>query len=539
MSDENKVESVSFDAKKEEILATPVVVDNGIPVIDIEETPGLNTEELDIPIPESFEAKEKVTTETVKEVIPVIKNAEMAFDTFSPLVKKFDPTEEHISLPSATLDAIETIAENTPNIDTNDNVNGRKWAEALENSTEITTVRGIFNKLTNSEKVAFKQYIEGNNGGKLAAGIPNFKFNDGEKVSGTRAVMRFRSLLGYGTVLQIPMWHSGFWLTLKAPSEIEQLEIQRKLLEEKISLGRMSHGLVYANNSAYLAKWLIDFAIEHIYDTSIKGQEFNYHKNILITDLQTLIWGIACTIWPNGFQYTRACISDPAKCNHVVEEKLNLGKLLWVDSKALTEEQRFHMSQRGGSKMSMESIEKYQSQFSFINDATRTYTTKTGNEISITFKIPTLEEYINSGYRWVNGIVQMIDMAFTEAPADAKREYYINELGRATTMRQYAHWVKSAEGGGTICEDTETIERLLDDLSSDDDIRKKFFDDVIDYISDTTIGVIGVPTYTCPKCNAVQKNEDSDRFTHILPIDTLSTFFTLLVQKLQKIRTRQ
>lgn len=456
------------------------------------------------------------------------------YPTFAPMEEgKWNDDDETIHLPGGTVDEVKRVIKEGPNVRLDDTEKGREWANSLQESAETLMIRGGFNETVNREGAEFHQVIETDRM-PLAAGTPNLKFNNGDKVGGERAVLRIRSLIGLGTILQIPLWHSGFWVTIKAPSEATLLELQRRLIEEKINLGRNSHGLAFANTSVFISGWLIDFVLNHIYDTTLKG-EYDLRKMIRVLDIPTIIWGLACTIWPNGFQYARACIADPEKCNHVVREKLNLSKLLWVDRTSLTPKQIHHMTNRGGSSMTIESVQDYLNEFTIGRG--RTITVGDANNVSITFKVPNVEEYINSGYKWVNSIVEMIDASMTSEPNDTVRNIHINELGKATNMRQYAHWIGSIDASGVVIEDIESIDQSVDTLSSVDDIRKKYFDEVIKFIDDSTMAVVAVPSFECPECSK-QQPVPMQRFPHLLPVDVMNSFFTLLVQKLQKIRLR-
>lgn len=460
-------------------------------------------------------------------------NTVQSFETFTPIPEKNWNTEtETLALPTSNLDTVKNVLNDAPNVRLDDNKQGREWSEALNDSLDALYLRDSFDKTVNRNDSEFVQAIDSEKM-PLCAGIPNLRYNVGEKVAGERAVLRIRSLVGLGTILQIPLWHSGFWVTIKAPSEGALLELQRRLIEEKINLGRNTHGLAFANTSVYVAGWLMDFVIQHIYDTTIKATDIDLRKMIKALDIPSIVWGLACSIWPNGFQYTRACSVDPEKCNHVVKEKINLGKLLWVDRKALTAWQISHMTNRGGSTMSIESIERYCSEFTIG----RGRTIKVNENVSINLKVPNIDEYINSGYKWVNNIVNMIDGSLTEQPTDAARNHYINELGKSTNMRQYVHWIESIDAAGNIVDDVETIEQIVDTFSSIDEVRIEYFNDILKFIDDSTMAVIAIPTYTCPSCQEEQP-ATLPRFTHLLNIDVISCFFILLVQKLRKIHSR-
>jgi hypothetical protein len=98
-----------------------------------------------------------------------------------------------------------------------------------------------------------------------------------------------------------------------------------------------------------------------MYESSLAIKEGDNIRNYIKTpDLPILLWGLACSIYSNGFQYTRACISDPEKCNHILKEKLDLSKLLWTDSSALTAHQVNHMTKRQRGSMETDSLNAIQ-----------------------------------------------------------------------------------------------------------------------------------------------------------------------------------
>jgi hypothetical protein len=152
--------------------------------------------------------------------------------------------------------------------------------------------------------------------------------------------------------------------------------------------------------------------------------------------------------------------------------------------------------------------------------------------MSTTLRIPNIDQYLTSGQKWINNIVAMIDKAFNLEPNDSVRDNHIMDQGRATNMRQFTHFVESLEVAGDIIDDLDTLEQTFDVLSSSDDIRDAYFNGVKEFIEDSTIAVIAIP---------VTENEETSglpRFPHLLPIDVLSTFFILLVQKVTQVQNR-
>lgn len=465
---------------------------------------------------------------------PKKPTARQDFEIFSPAPKEWtDETIETLPLLPDSVQNVKDAIEKAPNIDIGSSEKSRHWYETLTDAMESEVPAGRFTDTVNREGSLFTQGIKHENK-QLSAGTPSINYSPGEKVSGERGIQRVRSLLGLGTMLQIPLWHSGFWITIKAPGEASLLELQRRIIEEKTNLGRATRGLVFSNTSVYMVKWIMDLVIDQIYDSTLVEPKPDYRKLIKSLDIPTIVWGLACTVWPSGFKYSRSCITDPTVCQHVVEEKIALGKLHWVDSAALTTWQISHMSNRGGSTMSKEAVHRYLEDFERGRNRTITFG-ETGLKIDL--RVPNIDEYLNAGSRWVSDIVQMIDSSITDKDNNAARNFNIDQLGKATTMRQYSHWVDSIDANGVIIDDRDTIEATLADMSSVNDIRKNYLEDIQKYIDDSTISVIAVPSYTCPACGKDQKL-DLPRFPHLLPIDAISCFFTLLVPRLAKIQNR-
>lgn len=433
-----------------------------------------------------------------------------------------------LHLPSERSDIIEEFLLKFPNVDLANSPGGEEWLNSLQTAKYTTPANNWFTRTVDRPNSDFRQNVMSEKG-PLAAGGLRFSDNLGQKLSGEKAVLRIRALTGLGSVINVPLWHSGFWVTLKAPTDSAMLELNRRLTEEKIQLGRSTYGLAFANNSVFYVGWLVDFALAHVYDSSIKtDQNTNIRGLISALDIPLLIWGLACSIWPNGFPYSRSVLNTALGENKVIREKINLGKILWVDNRTLTPWQISHMAQRHGSNMTLESIQRYKDEFT-IGKGRRVDLTPI---ISMNLRVPTIDQYLESGQKWVNNIVSMVDRAFGLQQDETTRDAYILDQGRATNMRQFAHVVESIEAGGDLIDDLETLEPAIDALSSNDDIKDTYFKAIKEFIEDSTMAVIAIP---------VTENEERvtlPRFPHLLPIDTLAIFFIQLVLKATQIQNR-
>lgn len=480
----------------------------------------------------SENTEQLLTSEDNKKVADKATNYTLSMPYSSPLEKPIVGLEQ-MDLPSNNMKDISDTLKKLTDKDMLKGEADQDWFNVLNNSFSAGIMDDGLSTNLSRPNASFKQSIPSANG-ELRAGIPKFKSAPGTAYTGQAARIRIKASLGLGTAFTVPLWHSGFWLTLKTPSEGDLLDLYRQISSEKVVLGRNTTGLIFTNSSSYTSKALIDFAVDNLYSTSLDlADNANIRNHIDIRDLPIIIWGMACATWPKGFQYRRPCVIDPDNCKHVITELIDLSKIQFTDNSRLTELQIVHMSNRAPASMSVDSLITYKKQFLNGID-TKVKLTDSG---SIVLKTPTVQEHIDAGYKWVSAIESKYGQVMTESNED--RETHLFKHARATAMRQYSHNVKSIEIGDDVYDDRETIDDALDDMSGDDKIREKFLETVATYIDDSMVSIIAIPTYECPSCKKQQvPSKNIGMFSGLIAIDVAQTFFTLLVQKLRKIDNR-
>jgi histone acetyltransferase (RNA polymerase elongator complex component) len=148
-----------------------------------------------------------------------------------------------------------------------------------------------------------------------------------------------------------------------------------------------------------------------------------------------------------------------------------------------------------------------------------------------------VEEYVESGMRWIDSIINIIEESLSASLGDKERDAYVAQHGRLASLRQYGHWVKKITYGGTVeIVDRESIEDLLDKLSSSDELVNVYLENIKDYISSSTVSIIAIPAYKCPNCQG-QMNGDDLRHPHLIQLDALMTFFTLKDLRLLRVKS--
>jgi hypothetical protein len=452
----------------------------------------------------------------------------MDHDVFFPIEGGWKDNEVFMVGQADTQERTNKALDSLPNLDLSASESGREFIDYLLESMNGAPGKDQWRGAVDRAGSSWRQGVDSERG-KISMGALNFK-NVGEgTVAGEKAVLQIRALTGLGSVIQTPLWHSGFHVTFKAPSESALLNLNARLLDEKILIGRQTNGLAFANTSSYMTGWLLDFALEHIYDTSLQEKDNDKIRSLIqAPDLPILFWGLACAIWPRGFQYARPYFDPKTKEEKLLKQKLAVGKLLFTDIKSLTPWQIAHMANKGSGTMSVANVQRYRSEF-VIGQPRRV---ELAENIAITLRVPNALDYVLSGQKWVGEITKTVDDAFELDPTDGRRADFIINQGKATGMRQYAHWVEAIHGGRATINERDSIDKVLNELSASDDVRSKYFDAIQKYIDDVTMAVIATPA-------AVQEEEGQlPKFPHLLPMNVEHTFFTLLDQKVTRITQR-
>lgn len=351
-------------------------------------------------------------------------------------------------------------------------------------------------------------------------------------------ILVIRSSLGQGALVQIPLWNTGIWITMRAPSNNELLNLDQRVRMEKASLGRFSNGMVFSNVEVYTVAAYARFALEHMYSTTYEFDTVDHVDEMLrtvkSTDYPQLLYGLLSAMYPDGYPFRQPCVADPHKCDYIDESILSIARLSWTDRERLTAKQKRMMASRN-SKMNREQLKEYQAEFPFDNRAMKLNSTLTAY-----LAVPTLQDQIEAGYRWVDGIAEATNVAFGLKLSEVDRYRHIVRSGTMTSLRQYSHWIERLEivekdgVDPTVITDTIKKDEGLEVISGDPAAIKILDVGIMKWIESCSVTIIGLDKSPCPQCQAEASKEIS---THpdIIPLDIGYIFFTLAASKIRQI----
>tara|TARA_B100000700_G_scaffold154615_2_gene171605 strand:- start:3480 stop:5084 length:1605 start_codon:yes stop_codon:yes gene_type:complete len=347
--------------------------------------------------------------------------------------------------------------------------------------------------------------------------------SSGGKLSGDSARLRLRAATGLGSILSIPLWHTGLWVKIKTPSAATLVELERTIAQQKAAIGRSTSGVAFSNSTIFILEPLLNCIFRHVYEHTYKGEK-ELRDIVKVTDIPQLVWGFACSIYPDGFPFAQPCVANPRKCTHVDYTTLHVPKLSWLDNTSMSEYQSRLMVDRDG-EVTDETLSEYTRQ----HKAPQSRRVSINEDVTIHLSVPTVARHIQSGNSWVDGIIEMTNEAFGQELRGRQRDNYIIEQSQVTQLRRYTHWIEKVEfSDGSFVSDADSIDDLVSDLSSDPDIRDLIVENVEWLIKNSVISAVGIPRYDCPECGGVASEDDSvTRLSEIIQLEVLEVFFTL------------
>lgn len=365
-------------------------------------------------------------------------------------------------------------------------------------------------------------------------------FKQKDKMSKSASIAIFNSILNVGEVVQVPLWHSGFWVTLRPIKERDIINLNVILKTNVVEMGRYSNTLVYTNYNVMYAKIITDFIRENIVDYSINiDSTDDIRSYIKIEDLNILINGLVSSMYPNGYDISRACqnsliFTDPnnkeTKCDYTSIVRIDPKKLLWVNKRLLTDKMLIQMSKKSSKSVSVDEVKEYQ-RLLYGNKSVNTLEIETENKdkISIELQSPDILSHCNKGEEWIDLLVEENDKNLVANKDTNIKNQRLLDLVYASKVGLYRSFIKAIKvNDNIVSEDQDTIDNFIDVMSASQDIVAKLFDHMTKYKNESTIALIATPAYTCPNCKHYNSATDPVKdFEQLVPLDIISVFFDL------------
>ena len=399
--------------------------------------------------------------------------------------------------------------------------------------------KGFFENWLHEDNADIRQQIRDDaNDIRIGARRPNLR-EPNRRLTGKAARAQIGSILGNGINNTIPLPHTGLNVEFTARPDVDYLNLDLQMAEERNKLGHDTSGLIFQCSHFGLSERLFKFAVESITDINLLGWEdpaMDLSKLMPITELPILYWGMASTMYPNGYPLDLPCASGPLNCKHIERVNLNVNRIFWMNRSKLTLDQQKMLSAIKH-KHSLADLETYKKQFANVS----TYNFEVeinGAQATMHLGIPTIYEHIEAGRRWALEAARSVEEILqTDDPDPQRRLAYMQRVIDMSALREYSPWVKKVvfnDGRYVDDKDVSDIEFVLSQISrSDDEIVNRIFTEIQTFIERTTVAIIAIPNTSCPKCGVDQATTVSEEHPELVPLDIEKLFFELKDRRLQ------
>ncbi len=499
-----------------EALGDTTVVDA---ISDTPEPMVTDTEEVE-ETPVGHQHTRRVTSDTVEfEVSPIHEG------TGAPVVVLPDARAEDMGALAQMME--ETLVQDGSE---SGNYDLQKYPEAKETlilgglGSQMLFQEGEHNGALDRKGSEWKQYVK-HGERKLRPTTPNLsQAAEGAPLKDQVFMQHLRTGLGHGSHFLIPLWNSGFWLDLRAIPDHERNLMLERLVLEKFALGRSTGGLIYGNNEIHFYRHFVDLLVSHgISRSTIDGVPVvNLPDYILVSDVQYIAAGLAHLMYPNGYNYTRACTANPESCHHTVTEKIDLSTIFLADTSRITEKQIQHMNKARSKPVSVEEVMQYQKT---VKDAAN-YVQDLNEVVRLHYTVPTLTSYIQAGSQWVSEVEGHVDSAFQGSLSRNKRESVLRGQVANTTLRMWSHWLQRIDVGQNYADTPEELQNALVEMSQNDEIVEKVITTMKEVMFNKTYSLVAIPAYHCPSCQQLQTS-GNPKHPFAIPLNAVQMFFIL------------
>lgn len=362
----------------------------------------------------------------------------------------------------------------------------------------------------------------------------------GEKLTGTAAANHMSMLIGGGKYIRIPLFASGFWITLSTPTNNELLNLSLKLLEKKDQVGRDTAGAIFSNRQALVTEDILDFIQKHIYECSIRNwTDLDLAQYIKTTDWYPLVHAMSCAIFPEGYKYAIPCVYKPSDCNYVEEMVLNLGKMIWTDNEKIGASQRKFMYNALSKPTTINEVTNYQTDMALNNDNIIVL----NDNVKLALRISTVRDLITSGNNWIRDVTSILDKLAFRDSSDEQRQYLLRSHMVINSIREYSHYVErfittvdTADGEKNFyIEEQADIESNIEKIAADNDLVEIFTTGIGKFIERNIVTLVATPNFVCPQCQKPQQAEDTTNHPLLVSFDALMVFTTLMARRLSLI----
>lgn len=419
------------------------------------------------------------------------------------------------------------------------------YQDAMENNN--LTSQGAFGSQLGKEfqKSELSNSVEY---GNVKLGISKFGMSDQTINSKDPNIQfaRFTSLLGANSNIHVTLYHSGFTISMWAPTQLELSNLQMEIYLQELDLGYRTGTYFISAKRGKAMEIIKNYVLDKIISWTLDVDKSEIFNHISILDFDLILLGILCGAYVNKIDVTRICRNvlkekpdGSARCDHIVRAKVNPYKLLYVNRRFFDRNMINTLAKRKPKTVSIPEQANYvntlREKIRNIrkNDYSKEYDFY-GNEYYLEFKVPTIEEYIKHSELWFENVMSMVEKLL-ETSTKISRNKAINNIDNNAKLSSIGSTIdrigtrNQATGNIEYFDNMEAIEKIISNTSTDIEVSVKVQRDIMEFIDKSAIAYVAIPNYVCPRCKNL--NEDVNETLKeegLISINVIDFLFTMV-----------
>lgn len=362
-------------------------------------------------------------------------------------------------------------------------------------------------------------------------------------------IVRIQGKLGLASSFSNPFWGSGVHLVIEGGGALDELSLNERILQEKSESGRLSSGYIYSAGALYLIRPTVDYILGNVKSSTAGTVEVEDLKQLmLVTDIEPLALAQASAMHPDGYLLERPCLTTAGGCGNIERGLINIRKMLFVRRSRINDNQLQFMIKRSG-QVDTSRIREYQR--SLRPEVTRLIKLEEG--LFIRMRIPTIAEYERLADGWIQTMDARARAVARSGANQNQRQAYMLKAQSVAVVMAYGHWFDAVlESSEDEPEPKETIaryygddsekryeadqamDRMLESFAKKPELTEKITEGLRKFIKEMTLATAAVPKVICSKCGKPVTGDSSSDHPHLVNVNPLELFFTLLHQQIQR-----
>lgn len=367
-------------------------------------------------------------------------------------------------------------------------------------------------------------------------------------------VRRIQSRLGIRNEASSFLVHSGLHVEFESSSALDTSLLLDKIVEERSDASRESLGYSLETTDVHQNSAIMNFAYDSLINTNLgEISKDAFEEMVSVFDLDNIKIALASTIYRDGFEIFRSCISDKLgdkePCGHRDSYLIHSRRTRIIKWDRLSDHQKVRAT-RKEERVDIKTINEYKANL----NPTVTKFVPIGDGLFVKLRDPSYADYKRISTQWVDLVVNASkSLPSMDDRGNNPRTAYVARANERAKIMRLAHFVEgiySKEAGDEdytmlvtrvtnkeissrddILTQDSKVDEILMDLPNNGESHLLAVEGIEKFIKEYNLTLFVLAKTACSKCGSPHPAHGEVVGPDLLVINPGEVFFTLLLLK--------